>query len=260
MGEAFLSLAPWQVALYGVAWFSALYFGFGAANWWLTRSLLPRLGYGRLLDTRPLPRGQLRREIGESVVSILIFGIGLLAPWWMLKLGWARLAHEPSVTRILIESVVLFFWNELHFYANHRLLHMRWLRRFHGQHHQSHTATPFSTYALHPIEAMMLGSVSMLPMLLHDFSLQALAALTVISIALNSLGHSNYEFSRAAPARGWRAASRRHHLHHACYQGNYGFLLDVFDRWAGSTLPLDAAASRLANAQPTPMHGSSHAT
>ena len=41
------------------------------------------------------------------------------------------------------------------------------------------------------------------------------------------------------PARGPLAASRRHHLHHAVYHGNYGFLLDVFDRLAGSTIPLN---------------------
>ena len=80
----------------------------------------------------------------------------------------------------------------------------------------------------------MKRSLLLLPMLLHDFSLQALAALTVLSIALNNLGHSNYEFSARAPARGWRAASRRHHLHHACYHGNYGFLLGIFDRVAGT--------------------------
>lgn len=246
MGDAFVALAPWQVVVSGVLWFSGLYFGFGALTWGLTQRLLPRFGYGRVLDPRPLPPGQLRREVRESVVSILVFGVGLLAPWALLRFGWARLAQEPSLVRIALETAALFFWNELHFYVNHRLLHTKPLRRFHGQHHQSHTATPFSTYALHPVEAAMLGSVPMLPMLLHDFSFQALAALTVVSIALNSLGHSNYEFSRHAPAHGWRAASRRHHLHHACYQGNYGFLLDVFDRWAGSALPLDAADARLA--------------
>ena len=246
MGDAFVSLAPWQVVPYGVLWFSTLYFGFAVATSTLVR-VLPLVGYGRVLDPRPLPREQLRGEIGESLVSILVFGIGMLAPWGMLKLGWARLAQDPSFTRIALETVALFFWNELHFYASHRMLHAQWLRRFHGVHHQSHTATPFSTYALHPVEAAMLGSVPLLPMLLHDFSLQALAALTVLSIALNNLGHSNYEFSLRAPARGWRAASRRHHLHHACYHGNYGFLLGIFDRLGGTLLPSDAADARLAS-------------
>lgn len=246
MGEAFLALAPWQVVLTGVLWFSVLYFGSALLTSALIR-LLARIGYGRVLDARPLPRGQLRREIGESLLSILVFGIGMLAPWGMLRLGWARLAQDPSLARMGLEILALFFWNELHFYASHRLLHTKWLRRFHGAHHQSHTATPFSTYALHPVEAALLGSVPLLPMLLHDFSLQALAMLTVLSIALNNLGHSNYEFSARAPASGWRAASRRHHLHHACYHGNYGFLLDIFDRVAGTLLPIDAADARRAS-------------
>jgi sterol desaturase/sphingolipid hydroxylase (fatty acid hydroxylase superfamily) len=92
----------------------------------------------------------------------------------------------------------------------------------------------------------MLGSVPLVPMLLHDFSFAALLCLPILSIALNNLGHSNYEASRLAPARGWLGASRRHHLHHACYHGNYGFLLDVFDRVFGSVLPLAAADGILA--------------
>src|SRR5690606_12989108 len=137
-------------------------------------------------------------------------------------------------------------WNELHFYISHRLLHTPWLRRFHATHHRSHIATPFSTYAFHPVEALMLGSVPLLPMLAHDFSFFALASLPVMSIALNTLGHSNYEFSSTAPARGWLDASRRHHLHHACYHGNYGFLLSVFDRLLGTALPPGAADARMA--------------
>lgn len=236
----------------GLAYFAALYFVTGTTTWWLTRHVLPALGYGRLLDPRPVTRAQLRREIGESLVAIVIFGVGLLVPWWLLQSGVARLAIDPSATRIVAEIGVLFVWNELHFYASHRLLHTRGLRRFHASHHRSHVATPFSTYALHPVEALMLGSVPLLPMLLHDFSLVALAALPVMSIVLNNLGHANYEFSAHAPARGWRAASRRHHLHHACYHGNYGFLLDVFDRVAGSVLPLDAADARITSGDRPP--------
>ena len=50
----------------------------------------------------------------------------------------------------------------------------------------------------------------------------------------------------AGYAGGWLDASRRHHLHHACYHGNYGFLLSVFDRLLGTALPVDAADARIA--------------
>ena len=246
MGEEFVSSGAFKVMAMGVAFFATLYLSVGTLAWWLGHRLLPALGIGRRLDTRPLPRGQLRREFAASASSILIFGCGLVVPWGLLRTGWARLAVDPPTWRVLVEIVVLFFWNELHFYVNHRLLHTRWLRRFHAMHHRSHVATPFSTYAFHPVEALMLGSVPLIPMLLHDFSFTALLALPIFSVMLNNLGHSNYEASRHAPARGWLGASRRHHLHHACYQGNYGFLLEIFDRWAGTVLPLDAANGRLA--------------
>ena len=246
MGEWFVSTSALEVMAAGVAFFAVLYLSTGALAWWLGHGLLPALGLGRRLDTRPLPHGQLRREFIASTSSILIFGCGLVVPWALLHAGWARLAADPPAWRVAVEIVVLFLWNELHFYANHRLLHTRWLRRFHAMHHRSHVATPFSTYAFHPVEALMLGSVPLIPMLLHDFSFAALLALPIFSVILNNLGHSNYEASRHAPARGWLGASRRHHLHHACYQGNYGFLLEIFDRWAGTVLPLDAASGRLA--------------
>ncbi|KRG69105.1 sterol desaturase family protein [Pseudoxanthomonas dokdonensis] len=246
MGSWFISLDWLQVMTVGVMYFSVLYFTTALVNTWLSQRLMPAIGFGRRLDPRPLRPGQLRREIGESMMSILIFGTGLVVPWGLLRLGWAQLATAPSVAQIIIEIIVLFFWNELHFYLNHRLLHTRLMRRFHVAHHRSHVATPFSTYAFHPVEAAMLGSVPLIPMLLHDFSFAALASLPVISIVLNSLGHANYEYSRSAPARGPLAASRRHHLHHACYHGNYGFLLPVFDQLFGTGLPLDAADDRIA--------------
>lgn len=239
----FLGWSIWQVMAFGIAGFAALYFLTGGLTWLLSR-LLHRLGIGRVLDPRPLRAGQLRREVRESCVSILIFGIGLLLPWWLLKQGWASLAVAPSWPRTTLEIIALFLWNELHFYANHRLLHTRWLRRFHVDHHRSITPTPFSTYAFHPVEALMLGSVPIIPMLLHDFSLTALLALPVLSIVLNCLGHSNYEFSQRSPAGWLLSASRRHHLHHALYQGNYGFLLDLFDRLGGTVIS-PAAAERL---------------
>ncbi len=142
VGEWFTSSPAWLIAVAGIAYFAILYFATALINVWLTRHLLPRLGFGRVIDPRPLPAGQVRREVLEACVSIVIFGAGLIVPWWLLRAGWAQLASDPSSFQIIAELVVLFFWNELHFYVNHRLLHTRWLRRFHGDHHRSHTPTP----------------------------------------------------------------------------------------------------------------------
>lgn len=234
MQAAIVAASPWQVVAASTAYFALLYAATGGIGWWLTRQLLPRLGIGRVLDARPLRAGQLHREWRESVQSIVLFGIGALLPWWLLVSGWASLAADPSWWRIGLEIIALFLWNELHFYACHRLLHTKPLRRFHASHHRSITPTPFSSYAFHPVEALLLGSVPIIPMLLHDFSLTALLMLPVMSIVLNTFGHSNYTLR---PAQAPLGPSGRHQLHHQHYHGNYGFALALLDRLGGSVIP-----------------------
>lgn len=232
--------SPWLTALGGVAYFTVLYVGFALLSLALTKIILPRLGIGRVIDPRPLCANQVRREIGWSAVSVLIFGVGLLVPWGLVRAGWASVTLTAPGWRVALECLVLMLWNDVHFYAHHRLLHHPWFfARFHRPHHRSVVTTPWSTYAFHPVEALMLGSVMLLPMLAWPFSLTALALLPILSLTYNSLGHANY----MALPRGWRWLSnaRSHHLHHACFRGNYGFLFRFMDRSLGTELADDAA-------------------
>ena len=85
-----------------------------------------------------------------------------------------------NICQTLNHTVVLAVWNDVHFWLNHRLLHLPWLRRFHGAHHRSMVTTPFATYSFHPVEALLLGNVILPPMLVHDFSFWSLASLPVV--------------------------------------------------------------------------------
>ncbi|WP_222846759.1 sterol desaturase family protein [Chitinolyticbacter meiyuanensis] len=247
MRDFILGANAGQIMLAGLIFFGGIYFAFGLVNLLLTRHLLPAIGYGGVLDPRPVPAGQVRRELGQSALSVAIFGCGLVFPWGLLQLGWARLAIDPPWWQTAIEIAVLLVWNEVHFYLNHWLLHTRWLRRFHAPHHRSVVVTPWATYSFHPVEAVMLGNVILLPMLLHDFSVWALAAVPLFSLLFNSIGHSNYDFlPDAHHDRWWLNGARRHHLHHACFTGNYGFMFPFMDRLCGTALPPNAAAERIA--------------
>jgi lathosterol oxidase len=246
MALIFESLTALEVMLWGLAFFSGIYLLFGSVTWILTRHILPALGVGRILDPRPLAQGQLRREFTLSFASILIFGVGMIFPWGLLQLGWAQLTPNASPQRIVLEIIALMLWNDMHFWFNHRLLHTRWLRRFHLPHHRSVVTTPFSTYSFHPVEALMLGNVILLPMLVHDFSFWALFSVPLFSLFFNCVGHANYDFFSKVSYRHWFAASRRHHLHHACYNGNYGFQFTFMDRIFGTRLPPDAASVAIA--------------
>ncbi|RZI65738.1 MAG: fatty acid hydroxylase family protein [Variovorax sp.] len=245
MGAAFQALSLPEVMLWGLAFFGCLYLGFGSITWWLTQRLLPALGIGRILDPRPVRPEQWRREFVQSGLSVLIFGLGMVFPWGLLQLGWARLAVDASGWQIAAEIAVLAIWNDVHFWINHRLLHSKGLRRFHGPHHRSVVTTPFSTYSFHPVEALMLGNVILWPMLLHDFSFWSLASVPVFSLFFNCIGHANYDFVTGVSYSHWFAASRRHHLHHAAHAGNYGFQFTFMDRLFGTRLAADAADVQL---------------
>ncbi|SMC27088.1 Fatty acid hydroxylase superfamily protein [Andreprevotia lacus DSM 23236] len=246
MREFILHSRWYEIMLAGLAFFAGLYLLLGTINTLLTRHLLPAIGYGGVLDPRPLLPGQIRRELLQSACSIFLFGTGVIFPWGLLQWGWAGIALDPPWWQTTLEIIVLIAWNEVHFYANHWLLHTRWLRRFHTPHHRSVVVTPWATYSFHPVEAILLGNVIMLPMVVHDFSVGALLALPVFSLLFNNIGHSNYDFLPDAHAdRWWLNGARRHHLHHACFRGNFGFMFPFMDRLFGTALPPDAAHKQL---------------
>ncbi len=228
-GSWFIQLDAWQVMALGLVFFGSLYCLGGWGMTALTRGLARR-GIGRVLDVRALKPDQLRREWRQSLHSVLIFGIGMVVPWGLLQLGWAQLAPTASAGRIALEIAALLVWNDVHFWLNHRLLHTRRLVRFHGDHHRSVVTTPWSTYSFHPIEAIMLGNIILLPMLVHDFYFWSLASVPVLSLLLNVIGHANYDFFPRVSDTHPLAASRRHHLHHARPAGNYGFALAFMDQ------------------------------
>ena len=243
MSQTFEALSAWQVMAWGLVFFGGIYLLFGTTTFVLTRYALPVLGIGRPLDTRAVSAAQWRAEFTQSAVSVLIFGLGMIFPWGLLQLGWAHLAVDPSATRIALEILALVIWNDVHFWINHRLLHTKWLRGFHLPHHRSVTTTPFSTYSFHPVEALMLGNVILLPMLVHDFSFWALLSVPLFSLFFNCVGHANYDFFPQVSGAHWFAASRRHHLHHARYSGNYGFQFTFMDRLFATRLAEDGPAA-----------------
>ncbi|MEG2977159.1 MAG: sterol desaturase family protein [Comamonas sp.] len=183
-GTWFTQLNAWQVMLLGLVFFGGIYLLGGLLMSTLT-SGLSRLGVGQVLDTHPLKPDQLGREWRQSFHSILVFGLGMIVPWGFLQLGWAHLTPDVSAGRIALEIAVLLIWNDVHFWINHRLLHTRKLMRYHGDHHRSVVTTPWSTYSFHPIEALMLGNIILLPMVVHDFYFWSLASVPVLSLILN---------------------------------------------------------------------------
>jgi len=227
--------APYPVVFAATAlWFVAIYVlvAGGAHVLAVERPADTAVTRGRVQRRRA---GQIGEELGLSALSIVIFAAQAVGLVWMVRAGWLRIDWARAPWHLAWELPVLYLWNELHFFAVHRLLHRPALyRRVHVWHHRSVVTTPFSAYSFHPVESFLLGSVMPLALVFHAFSPWALLGLTIMSLLLNVGGHLPAEHLRG-PFSFAARHSRYHNTHHREFRGHYGFSFPWLDRWLGGS-------------------------
>ena len=219
---------PLPLMAWATGYFLLLYLGFGSAVALLARALQ------RPLAGEPIKPAQYTRELANSARSIALFGSGIVVPWGLVQLGAAGITYDASVSRIAAEVLMLVIWNDLHFYGMHRLLHTRLFKPAHATHHKSIVASPYAAYSMSTAEALLLGSVMPMAMLVHDFSVESLLLLPAWSITINTLAHSNCDLFPWAKNGSILHFVRRHQTHHSRYHCNFGFFFSQLDRWFGT--------------------------
>lgn len=230
MAETIQNLNHLNLFLLTIVSFTLLYFAFTTAAYYLLVKN-PRFQQYQKKAYRP---GQIRTEIKRSMVSILMFGILSLFVCEGLRRGVFKVNTELSWTAVSLEALLLFFWNEAHFYVIHRAFHLKRLYKYHADHHYSHVPSPFSAYSFHWSEGFLLGAVMPIAMLFHDFQFMSLMLLPVMSIIMNVMGHSNLDLFPSKPIGSIWSFSKRHSLHHKIPHANFGFFLPHVDRMFGT--------------------------
>lgn len=225
----FFFKSPLHTFCMAFALFVLLYFSFAVTTLFITRFIQSRY---KLSGQATYDASQISKEIKFSLMSILIFGLQAILIQFAYTQGLLQINWQVNWFTLFPQVLVLFFWNELHFYLCHRLLHTEWLfRKVHKIHHTSYHPSPFSVYSFHWIEAFLLGTVIFLPLLVYPFQYLALLSLPVMSIFLNTLGHWDYDLFPSLKPSSLLKFSYRHAMHHRKVHGNFGFLLPVFDRF-----------------------------
>jgi sterol desaturase/sphingolipid hydroxylase (fatty acid hydroxylase superfamily) len=226
--------APYTVVIAAtVLWFGLIYAIIAGGAYWLAVGRLPESVAGPGGRTQRLRAGQVKEELFLSVLSILVFAAQATGLVWMLRAGWLAIDWHGTAWHLLWELPALYFWNEVHFFIVHRLLHWPALyRRVHVWHHRSVVTTPFSAYCFHPVESFLLGAVMPLALVLHAFSPWALLGLTIMSLMLNVAGHLPHEQLRSGFAF-LAPQSRYHNRHHRDFHRHFGFSFPLLDRWLG---------------------------
>lgn len=211
---------------------------------WMTARLRPGLYAG--LDR------QMRREIGWSLASAVIYGVpaGVVAWGWQHH-GWTRIYTDVADYPLWWLPVSLLAYLALHdtwFYWTHRLMHRpRWFRIAHAVHHESRPPTAWAAMSFHPVEALTGAIVIPLLVFLVPIHVGMLGLVLAIMTIMGIGNHMGWEmFPRwivHGPAGNWLITATHHEKHHAAYRGNYGLYFRVWDKVCGTDIGLGSFAA-----------------
>lgn len=194
---------------------------------------------GRKIFDVPLKRGQIRREVIGNVIFVAICAPILAGA---IALGWLRFS-DGWVASVVTFAVAMYSF-QVFYYAFHRALHARALYRFHRWHHESLVTTPMTGFSMSPVEALgwCVGLVAPPIALSYVGLLGAWGWIAFLAFFFygNVVGHSNAEIWNP-PSKILRALAAitnppflYHSLHHARFDGHYGFANALMDRIFGT--------------------------
>lgn len=195
-------------------------------------------------DARPLAKNnrlftfadQVRDNMFWSLVSGVTIWTGYeVLYFWGQANGVIRsVTFSEAPVLIVVVLLLLPFFNSMHFYWIHRMLHWPPLyRSVHHVHHRSINIGPWSGISMHPVEtAIFMSSV-----LIH-FVIPTHPAIVLFHLASRVIGptlsHCGFETILLKDSKVMSAGHFHHQLHHRYYECNYGTPEMPWDEWFGS--------------------------
>jgi sterol desaturase/sphingolipid hydroxylase (fatty acid hydroxylase superfamily) len=221
------------------------YFVFAGVAWALAYGLFRRRWLHRKIIARFPLSADVRREIGHSLVTMVIFGLIGSATMTAAAAGWTRMywnLSDGSQLWYVSSIVIAIFVQDAYFYWTHRMMHHRWLfRRFHRVHHLSRNPTPWAAYSFAPAEAVVEAGIFPLVALTVPIHPSAFGIVMLWQILFNVGGHVGFEYHPKwlmnSPLRLLLNTPTNHVMHHERMQGNYGLYFNLWDRLMGTNHP-----------------------
>lgn len=232
----------WELTLGSTVGLGLRYLIFAGIVWLLGYWLFKRSWFHRKIIAKFPQSKEVRREIGYSALSMLIFGLVGAATVYARREGWTQMYGKIG------RYGMVWFWcsilcaiviHDAWFYWTHRMMHHRKLFRwFHRAHHLSHNPTPWAAYAFSPLEAFVQALIFPLLVVIMPMHAYAFGLFMMWQISFNIAGHSGYEiypgwFMRS-PLRYLLNTPTNHVMHHEKMRGNYGLYFNVWDRLMGT--------------------------
>lgn len=233
---------PATIFLVVLAITAGRYLLFAGGAWLLAYVLCRRRWAHRKIIAHPPAPGDVRWEVRQSAVTILVFAVIGTATFIAAGHGLTRIYQAvdargwPWFWTSLGLAIVL---HDAYFYWTHRLMHTPTLfRLIHATHHHSRNPSPWAAYSFSPLEAVVEAGIFPLVVVLIPIHPGALSLFMLWQIVFNVVGHTGFEHH----ARGLMDSRLRYVLntptnhvqHHAAAGGNYGLYFNYWDRLMGT--------------------------
>ena len=210
---------------------------------WLGRGLVAH----RRIQPHKAVRGDVVRELRQSVWTIVVFALVDLLTVALIIGGVIRMAHGPaSPLAIGWQVLALIVLHDAWFYWMHRALHTRTLFRLtHLAHHRSRTPTSWAAYSFATgeaiTEALVIPAMFLIIAVLAPVQQMAVFIFLGHQIARNAIGHAGHELAWTGftrnPWTAWLTTTTHHDMHHSEGRYNYGLYFTWWDRWMGTEHP-----------------------
>ncbi len=186
---------------------------------------------------------QIRREIGWSMLSALIYGVpaGLIM-WGWHHHGWTQITADWSAYPLWyapLSGLFYLFVQDTCFYWTHRAMHRpRLFRLAHAVHHQSRPPTAWTAMSFHPLEAVSGAIVVPVLVFLVPIHIAMLGLVLAIASVMGVTNHMGWEiFPRRlvhSSFGNWVITASHHERHHEEYRCNFGLYFRFWDRVCGT--------------------------
>lgn len=199
----------------------------------------------RRVSSKPLPAGQVRREIAWSLLATVFFALAGVAILEGYRAGLIPIylhVEERGWPYFFFSVALMIALHETYFYFTHRWMHWpKVFRAVHLVHHQSRNPTPFAAFAFHPLEAFIEAAALPLIVWLVPAHPAAILLFLLFMTVLGVTNHLGYEIYPAGTARHWFGrwwvGPTHHTQHHEAVRGNYGLYFTFWDRLLGTEFP-----------------------
>ena len=221
------------------------YFFFAGLAWVLGYVLFKNRWFHRKVIARLPQSADVRRELGYSLLTLMIFGLIGGATIVAARHGWTQMywkVGDHGWGWFFGSIVCAIFLHDAYFYWTHRLMHQRRLFPvFHRVHHLSTNPSPWAAYAFAPAEAVVEAGIFPLAVIVMPMHPFAFGLFMVWQMVFNVAGHTGYEFHPRWLMSTWLRfvlnTPTNHVMHHEKMRGNYGLYFNIWDRLMGTNHP-----------------------